>query len=362
MTICQSVFDANGLLLLRRGSKLSDFYIRRLRNVGIKELAVASYQTMTTNFILPKNIISESTRARAILVLAKALDELEEKNTLDMGKLKGCVHSIIKEILKNKHVLLQISDIRVHNGYTLVHSVDTSILSTFIGVLLNLPSKKLEALALGALLHDIGKTKIPNEILNKPGVLNEQEFAIIKKHPIISMRKLRHANCYERDIIDIAMQHHEKINGKGYPYHLTEDLINPLAKIVAVADVYDALTSVRPYKKAYKPHIAYKIMKLTSSNEFDNDILNTFFNHVAIYPIGTVLKTTLGLAIVKGISPLQTLLPTVCLFTDNDYQLLPRPLLFNLAQSEHCQILGICDGYELLNIMRETCFDPSELL
>ncbi|WP_196592782.1 HD-GYP domain-containing protein [Pectinatus sottacetonis] len=361
MIICQSIYDDNGLFLLRRGTKLTPFYIFKIQQAGIKEVTVIS-TNISTRFVLPNDIVCEATRIAAIKNLSNSLDELEKKGILLVDKLQSSIISIIKEIMKNKDNLVQMTDIRTHDSYTMVHSVNVAVLSSLIGVLYNLSYRDLEELTLGAMLHDIRKTSIPVEILNKSTTLSEDEFSFIRKHPVFSMQKLRKAGHFSNNIIDIAGQHHEKIDGTGYPYKLVDKQINFYAKIVAIADVYDALTSVRPYKKAYKPHIAYNIMMFHSQGQFDMKILKKFFDNVAIYPNGTILKTNMGTAIVKKSIYGKILAPIIYIFTDKSEKLLPKPILLNLSQNNYCYIERVYDDYEVLSLIEKLNFDPVTLL
>jgi len=361
MITCQSIYDSTGLFLLRRGTKLTSFYIRKIIEADIKEIAVLS-TNIYKNIELPDDVVCETTRSNAIKNLSTTFDALEEKGVLILDKMQSSIISIIKDLIHNKSNLVQINDICTYDNYTLIHSVNVAVLSSLIGVIYNLSPKDLEELTLGAMLHDIGKIFIPIEILNKPTTLSNDEFDNIKKHPVYSMQKLREACSFSQNIIEIASQHHERIDGKGYPYNLASNDINFFAKIVAIADVYDALTSIRPYKKAYKPHIAYTIMMFHSEGQFDVNILKKFFAHVALYPNGTIVKTNLGAAIVKESLQGQVTNPIIFIFTDKHHQLLSNPLLVDLAKNSNCYIESVLDDNEILFLIEQLHFDPVSLL
>ena len=185
MTTCQNIFDNSGLFLLRRGTKLTDFYITKLKLLGVKEIAVASTDTHN-NFSMPNEAVSESTRAAAIKSLTTAFSDLDKRGIFIIENLHRSVVAIIQDVIHNKHVLVQMNDIRTYDNYTLVHSIDVSILAAIIGSLHSLSYEMLHDLTLGAMLHDLGKTAIPIEILNKTSPLSNDEFSIIRKHPIFS--------------------------------------------------------------------------------------------------------------------------------------------------------------------------------
>ena len=152
------------------------------------------------------------------------------------------------------------------------------------------------------------------------------------------------------------------MDGNGYPQHLRGEDISDFSRIVAIADVYDALTTQRPYKKAYAPHIAYKIMTRCSGKQFDPALLSLFFNHVALYPTGTVLKTAMGYGIVKSIKIGMTKYPRLILFADGNHRLFTTPMIVEVAEQEPDFILSALDGRELTALCFQLRFDPSQLL
>ena len=163
-------------------------------------------------------------------------------------------------------------------------------------------------------------------------------------------------------IADIAYQHHEHLDGHGYPNHLADEQISEFARIVAITDVYDALTTQRPYKKAYSSHIAYKIMTKCSGKHFEPLLLDLFFNHVALFPTGTVLKTALGYAIVKSTTIGMTQYPKVILFADSNRRLLNTPVTMEVSQQEPGFIKSVLDGAELTSLCFHMKFNPAVLL
>ena len=160
----------------------------------------------------------------------------------------------------------------------------------------------------------------------------------------------------------IAVQHHEHLDGSGYPYHVRGKSIHPYSRITAIADVYDALTSARSYKRAYKPNVVYQMMMKNSPGHFDMDRLRLFFDNVAIYPVGTVMKTQLGYAIVKKVVFGHTLAPIVIVFADKNGKLLPKPFGVNLAHCRRDAIHYVMDDVELLNFIRHTGIGPAVFL
>lgn len=362
MVTAQSIFNEKGAPFLVRGTPLTDRYIYRLRQLSVPELHVTS---LSSNFQLqpPPDIVEERTRVQAVDNVAETFREAEENGRFDMTRLEKCADFLVRDIMAKKKNLVQITDIRLHDSYTFSHSVNVAVLSTMLGDLCGYSKRKLQIITLGGLLHDIGKLAVPTPILNKSGSLTAGEFKIIRRHPSEGRKILKELTSPIASILAIiAVQHHEHLDGSGYPYHVRGKSIHPYSRITAIADVYDALTSVRPYKRAYKPNVVYRMMMQNSTGHFDMDRLRLFFDNVAIYPVGTVMKTQLGYAIVKKVVFGHTLAPVVIVFADKNGNLLKKPFGVNLAHCRRDVIQYVMDDVELLNFIRHTGIDPAVFL
>lgn len=362
MVTAQSIFNEKGAPFLVRGTPLTDRYIYRLRQLSVPELHVTS---LSSNFQLqpPPDIVEERTRVQAVDNVAETFREAEENGRFDMTRLEKCADFLVRDIMAKKKNLVQITDIRLHDSYTFSHSVNVAVLSTMLGDLCGYSKRKLQIITLGGLLHDIGKLAVPTPILNKSGSLTAGEFKIIRRHPSEGRKILKELTSPIASILAIiAVQHHEHLDGSGYPYHVRGKSIHPYSRITAIADVYDALTSVRPYKRAYKPNVVYRMMMQNSTGHFDMDRLRLFFDNVAIYPVGTVMKTQLGYAIVKKVVFGHTLAPIVIVFADKNGNLLKKPFGVNLAHCRRDVIQYVMDDVELLNFIRHTGIDPAVFL
>ena len=221
-------------------------------------------------------------------------------------------------------------------------------------------------ITLGGLLHDLGKIDVHTDILNKKRSLSTSEFDIMRQHPTTGARRILKMSGLPKSslLAAIAGQHHEHIDGTGYPRGIKGEQIHRFAKITAVADVYDALTSERPYKKAYMPNIAYNIMYNINKGQFDRKLLDTFFNNVALYPEGSVLKTTFGFAVVKESKFGRTTTPIIILFADTNGKLLKQRSVIDLSDvpngSESIQVVPT--GNDLYHFIHELGVDPSYYL
>lgn len=364
MTTAQSIYNRQGASYLTRGTKLNKQYIDRLRKIGVPDVTVTSVDPNIA-LLPPEDIIKEETRVNAIHQVFDTYSRLQEEETTEVSPLLTVSESIITDLIDKPENLVQMTDIRLYDDYTFAHSVNVAALSAMLGILCHFPKKDILTITTGGLLHDIGKLDVAKQILNKPSALNQDEFDSIRQHPLCGYNRLMQIQDHRfnaKVIADIAFQHHEHLDGNGYPQHLHGEDISDFSRIVAIADVYDALTTQRPYKKAYAPHIAYKIMTRCSGKQFDPALLSLFFNHVALYPTGTVLKTAMGYGIVKSIKIGMTKYPRLILFADGNHRLFATPMIVEVAEQEPDFILSALDGSELTALCFQLRFDPSQLL
>jgi putative nucleotidyltransferase with HDIG domain len=301
MVVGRSIFNAEGYMLLKEGITLTDTYILRLKEW---EIAAIYIRTGLMDVLTVPEPVCEEIRVRSIKTLQVVLAKTTVLEYVDIGKIKEVANEIVQEILKNRDTLIHLNDIRRYDEYTFAHSVHVAIYSSIIALALGYPEQKLMEVALGALLHDIGKMLIAKEILNKPGALSADEMEIMKLHSRYGFEILRKQPEMPLLAAHVAFQHHEKLDGSGYPRGIDETEIHEYAKIVAVADVYDALTSDRPYNKAILPHEAYEIIMASVNNHLDAEIVVKFFKHVAIYPVGSMVQLNTGeIGIISKVMP-----------------------------------------------------------
>ena len=362
MVTAQSIYNSKGASYLTRGTPISKQYIARLKKIGILEMNVTS---LNPSFSLqpPDDIVQERTRVTAIHKVFDAFQQVKENASMDLNSLEDISETILMDLFSKRNNLVQLTDIRMHDSYTFSHGVNVAILSAILGTNCHYSKRNLLDLVLGGLLHDVGKIVVPKKILNKPFSLTQSEFAIMQLHPEAGREKLRSIQSPSSTMLaTIAAQHHEHWNGNGYPNQLAGESIHRFARIVAIADVYDALTSRRPYKPAYKPHIAYKIMTKCSPGQFDPDLLRIFFDNVAIYPTGTVLKTKLGYAIVKKSVFGHTRTPIICVFANQDAAVLSQPFVVDLRDAPSDTVECVIEDKELYPLIYQMRIDPAVYL
>ena len=363
LILAQSIYNHHGASYLVKGQPITSNYIDSLQKLGIPTVTVTS-SDLNFKLLPPEDVIQESTRINAISKIFDTFESVEETGQMDVDTLQKISEGIIFDIIDRKENLVQLTDIRLHDTYTFAHSVNVAVLSAMLGLLCHYTKKELLLLTLGALLHDLGKINTPLTILTKATRLKPEEFDLIKLHPLDGAKRIM-AMDYQLPspavLASIAAEHHEHINGKGYPRGLMGENIHRYAKIVAIADVYDALTSERPYKKAYTPNIAYNIMVHVNQGQFDTDLLKLFFNNVSIYPVGTVLKTTHGYSIVKDCIFGKTQTPTIVVFADLKGNILPSPITIDLNEDPagNQAIKMVLTDNELRHFIQEINIDPS---
>lgn len=259
-------------------------------------------------------------------------------NDIRLGKsietedAKAIVGELISEITYNTNTALWLTSLRSRNEASANHCLNVSILAIAFARHLGMPMERLQAIGLGALMHDIGLARVPDSILLKPGHLSKEEFEVIKKHPRDGSHVLKLTGQLPEEALDIVLHHHERLNGRGYPEQLSGDQIGQGVRIVAIADVYDSLTSDKPYRDAVAPQDALTMMHKRSEEDFGRQLMEEFIKCVGIYPIGSLVVLNTGaLGVVVSSNPEARLKPLILLVRDeNGKDVYPRKLV-NLA-------------------------------
>lgn len=208
------------------------------------------------------------------------------------------IHEVLRSLNNNfdsiNDLVLCLSKGRSISQYIYTHSLNVSLLCSLLGSWLNLGYKHIEQLSYCGILHDIGKSKIPPDILNKPDTLAEEEFEIIKRHPVIGYKMLEDNKDISKDVAFGVLMHHEREDGSGYPFGLKSEKINYYAKILAVADTFDAMTSNRVYKKRKPPFDVLEMYESEYLTKCDAKIMLTFLKRISSYYIGAMVKLSDG--------------------------------------------------------------------
>ncbi|WP_353893942.1 HD-GYP domain-containing protein [Proteinivorax hydrogeniformans] len=293
MKLGKTLLGENGQVLLSQGVVLKGYYIEKIKQIGYNGIYI---EDEITDNIYVTGIISDSLKIKTVKNLKEFFSSAHrDSNSLEYENVQKSVEMIVDEILENKNLMVNMVDLKVFDNYTFYHSVNVAVLSIVIGVGLGLSRQKLYELGLAALLHDIGKVFIPKEVLNKGERLNKEELDIIKQHTQIGYDYLK--KKYDVPVLAYlgALQHHERYDGEGYPNKLAKDKISLYGRIISVSDVYDALTSDRPYRPALSPSEGMEYILGGGGTMFDPEIVEIFSKKVAPYPAGTKVRLSNGL-------------------------------------------------------------------
>jgi HD-GYP domain-containing protein (c-di-GMP phosphodiesterase class II) len=301
---------------------------------------VASRNEETLRFIATKpapppskaELTAEIERAaricnRARTAVISMFKEARMGRAVASEELAPLVDEISASVMRNPGALVSLARLKTKDDYTYLHSVAVCGLMISLGRELGLPESETREIGLAGLVHDLGKADIPDEILNKPGKLTEREFDLIKNHPTAGHRMLLEGDGVGNIPLDVCLHHHEKIDGSGYPDQLSGDAISLYAKMGAVCDVYDAITSNRAYKAGWSPAEALRKMTEWSAGHFDRLVFQAFVKCVGIYPIGSLVRLESGLlGVVVGNHNGALLSPSVKVFycTRREVRLPPK--------------------------------------
>lgn len=329
MILEQTIADRADRVLIARGTVLDEYHIDSMKKMGItgvyirtgvieekheenEPVITAQVQQQIDKVKIEDRArvhLSESVKKRVAEGVQYLYQDTESTGFVDMTR--SITDDLMKAIEDNEAIAVDISALKVSDEYTFKHSVDVATMSMIVSRQYGLPDEQIYEIGISGLLHDIGKSKIPNEILNKAGKLTDEEFALIKQHSLLGYQILKDKPELSNAIKLGVLQHHEKINGSGYPMGATEDKIHIFAKIIAVADIYDALVTERPYKKAFTPRDAVEMI-MAMTGELDLKVMQSFLESVILYPVGTNVDLSNGeKAKVVANNPKYVLRPTV---------------------------------------------------
>ncbi len=296
MILAKTIYNRSDAPYLVAGTKLTERYISSIRKQNFPGLYI---DDELSKDIEVQSVISDKLRIDTINVIEQVFT-LEEKNpstkliTAKKAEVLTQINSIIDELLGNRDLMINMIDLKSFDNYTYAHSVNVAVLSLFIGIALGLSRGALSELGLGAILHDIGKIFIAKEIINKPTALTGEEFEEIKSHSFKGYEFAR--DKYRIPITSYLgiLDHHEKWNGSGYPSRAAGEKISLFGRVISIADVYDALTSERPYRPAMSPSEAMEYIIGNGGIMFDTNLVELFRRKIAPYPVGTAVTLSNG--------------------------------------------------------------------
>ena len=312
MVIDQTIVDASGKALVERGAFLDDIQIEGLIRHGITEIFVqdngdlkeaVSEQDIVIAPAIQNTIEKHRVEDRAKVNLTESVKKRVGEgiqylysNTGDSNFAEASSNisgELMKAVLENDEIAIDVSALKVSDEYTFKHSVDVATISMVIAKRHGLSEDAIREIGIAGLLHDMGKSKIPNEILNKPDRLTDEEFQLMKKHSQFGYQILREKNAFSDKILLGVLQHHEKLTGKGYPMGVTAEKIHQYARIISVADIYDALVTERTYKKAFSKRDAIEMI-MAMTRELDIAVMKSFFGSLILYPVDSIVTLSNG--------------------------------------------------------------------
>lgn len=289
--LARSIYSDSGKVLLSAGVKITREYVFELISNGVYWAYIedSNFDDVTDDKYL------NELKMTTIECMPNIFDDILNHNKTGFEKVYGKVKSLLNYIIEQGNVNINLYEVKTYDDYTYIHCVDTCIMSVYLGILLKLKNDSLTDLGMSAILHDIGKAKIPKEIINKKGTLTVEEFEIIKKHPLLGKEILEDTDFLNCAIIEGVAQHHERYDGKGYPFGYKNDEIALFARIIALCDVFTAVSANRSYRERYKPTEAYEYILGGSGTFFDDKIVETFRNNFAVYPLGSCVRLSNGI-------------------------------------------------------------------
>ncbi|AKL97122.1 HD-GYP domain-containing protein [Clostridium aceticum] len=328
--LAQPLFNEEGLVLLAKGVKLTEGLIHKIKKQGYYSLYILddiSHQEI-------QDMIKPEIRQRTTAVIKKIMHTIPQDKKLlsneareiqrNMKELVGLMKIITDEVFTQKALVMSLVDIRNVDNYTYAHSVNVMLHALLLGISVELNRNELYDLSIGATVHDIGKVFVPESILKKPGALTDEEFQEMQQHTTKGFSFLKEYTDFSATARIISLQHQERIDGSGYPVNLKGDEIHLYSRITAIADVYDALTADRHYRRALPAKEAIEYIMGASGRFFDGELVKAFVSKVNPYPVGTLIKLSNGFeGIVEEVNDFTYLRPVVKILTEEGKKVTP---------------------------------------
>jgi HD-GYP domain-containing protein (c-di-GMP phosphodiesterase class II) len=331
MVLGRSIYGPNTELFLRRGMAMKDAYITSLRRFNYNYVYIEDKLSEGIEVVDPVTPEQRNLAVRAIKNVFRQLVVGDNVKMQFTGLLEA-VTGIIDQVLSNNGTIDNLIALKAHDDYTFHHSVNVCVVSVFLGKKLHINRYSLKNLGIAAILHDIGKVSVPYEIINKPSSLTIEEYDIVKQHPRLGSGLVMDSKIFAPEVARAIYQHHERFDGLGYPDGKGGEDLHQFARIMALADVYDAITSKRPYSNAMTTFEAYECIMFNRGTQFDSEVTNIFLENFAPFPIGTVVQLSNG---------------EIGIVTANNESLMMRPCVRLAGTNE---ILDLSGSGEVLSI------------
>ncbi len=286
MVLEEEVYNKNGAVVIPKGTKLTPKKIELLKTWGV--VYIKNNKVPRMDFDNKKELKESYNKSKE--KITSFMEELKDSEMLegeDIAEIEKISDEMLTYTLSSKSYAGLINEMKSKDSYTFQHSINVSIYASLMGKWMGYDFEAIRLLSMAAILHDIGKMKVPEEILNKPGELTAEEFEEVKKHPEYGYNMIFYSPSLGKDVALGVLQHHERNDGNGYPLGLKEDRITEFAKIIAVADIFDAITSTRIYADRFSPFDALKEIRSGAFKDLDPKISLMFFDNIISYFVGS---------------------------------------------------------------------------
>ncbi|WP_242457517.1 HD-GYP domain-containing protein [Insulibacter thermoxylanivorax] len=351
MRLARNIYNDEGLVLLGEHVELTETMIRRLEQLGIHRIYIEDPRA--EDIVIRENI-SEEMRREALRTIRENfqnyMNEAKQGRMFcnpHLGKdFRRVLDMIIDELKEHKQAMIMLNTIHVSDHYLFQHSLNVCIYAIMLGTALGYTYDQLRVLGLGAMLHDIGKTLVPQEILLKRDKLTKEEMSIIRRHPEDGFRMLKDNPNISLIAAHCALQHHERLDGSGYPRGIKGDEIHEYAKLLGIVDTFDAMTTHRVYKPAALPHEAVEVLYAGAGRLYDAHMIQLFRDRVAIYPPGTTVELNTGeIGIVVDINASLPHRPVVRIITDENGKELKEPYEIDMSKKLNIVIIKVNENF-----------------
>lgn len=298
---------------------------------------------LESNELVPASIEDEIVRAAQIIDQSKkAVSQMFQQArmgvAIDVEIAEAVAQEVTNSVMRNSLALISLARFKTADDYTYMHSVAVCALMAAMARHQNFSQADIRQAAFAGLMHDIGKSRIPEEILKKTTKLSDEEFEIVKNHPVLGLSILQSLNVEDCFVLDVCLHHHERMDGTGYPEKLSEGSISTIARIGAICDVYDAITSDRPYKKGWDPAESLSRMAKWCGTHLDTKLFHAFVKVLGVYPVGSLVRLDNGLlGVVSNQNPDALLKPVVKIFFSTQTMQLVPVLEVDLATPDCTQ-------------------------
>jgi len=344
MVVGYPVLSEDGSILLNQGVTLTPLYIRKLKELGFRSIFI---ETELFREIKLDEPLKLETRQKVQRILHDTVRRLQRGESFAYQDVLKAVEQVLVEIISYEGVMFCLVQMRSCEDSMFTHSVNVAVLSLLIGKALDLSVLQLKKLGLGGLLHDVGKIRFPEGFLKEKSSLDEEEKKIIRMHPVWSREIIQSQPGYDFLASLIALQHHERLDGSGYPYGLLENDIHFLSRICACSDVYDALTVDRPYRKRFSYAEALEYLMGNAGKLFDLQVVTAMVRHIAPYPVGEMVRLTTGeVGVVVKLNEGLPIRPVVRVIRDQSGNTLEKPKDVDLMKELTVGILCLADEDE----------------